>query len=347
VDQPTSNPVSHNRHDFHAPGLMGGGYVAPGYDEHFYDSHTAGFLNRNLHFRRGFYGEYLFDIPARTSLRILDVTGKPLAGAEIRAYQKSEDTIPTVPTFTGRTDANGVMVLPNRPVQGVTTATGHTLRPNPFGQINVVGPNGTMLLEIAQPGGLKDYRWLELIQLNEAFWLGGTKRATIEMRSGLLSGRPLAPVNLALGRPVLASTNVKTAAFANDGDLGVDGRFWFPFPLPAKVGQWWQVDLGKSRPISRVAVYSDATYPSDWYEAFHLEVSPTGSFTGEQTRVPLETRWQDTLLHSDYGMQKLSGFLNHGIYAFPPVTGRYVRIVGDRERSIAGLQELEVYGPAR
>ncbi len=99
VDQPSQNPVSHTRHDFHRPGLMGGGYVADGYDGTYYDSHTAGFLSLNLHFRRGFYGDFLFDTPRRTFLRLLDVNGAPLADADVNFYQKdlATETIPSSP----------------------------------------------------------------------------------------------------------------------------------------------------------------------------------------------------------------------------------------------------------
>ena len=342
VDQPAQNPVSNTRHDFHQPGLMGGGYVLPGYDQTYYDSHTAGFLNMNLHFRRGFFGEFLFDTPRQAFLRVLDGNGAPLADAEVAAYQKdlATETIPTVPTFTGRTGADGMMALPNRPVQGVTTATGHTLRPNPFGQINVVGPNGTMLLRLSK-WGQDDYRWLELIQLNEAFWHGQRQRTTIELRAALFPSRPIAPENLALGQQASASSDPAQAASADDGDL-VGAASWAPDPPDA--GQWWQVDLGAAHEVARVAVYPSAGNPHDWFSAFHLEVSPTGAFAGEQTKVAMEPSWDDTRTHADYGIQRLSGFVDHCVYTFAPVTGRYVRLVSDVHQNFVRLQELQVFG---
>jgi hypothetical protein len=345
VDLPSQNPVSRTRHDFRRPGLMGGGYVLPRYDGTTYDSHTAGFLNLNLHFRRGFYGEFLFDTPRQTLLHILDATGAPLANADVNFYQKdpATATIPTLPTFTGRTDASGTLTLPNRPVHGVTTVTAHRLRPNPFGQINVVGPNGTMLLEISK-WGQRDYRWLEIIQLNEAFWRGQRLRATIEIRAGLIPSRPIAPDNLALKRRATASSNPGQAANANDGDTAGKTAAWAPDPPDA--GQWWQVDLEKPRQIARVAVYASAGNPHDWYAAFHLEVSPTGAFNGEQKAVPLERNWDETRAHADFGLQRLSGFLDHCVYTFPPVTGRYVRLVGDVRQNFTQLQEVQIFGLA-
>jgi hypothetical protein len=346
VDQPYQNAVSGTRHDFHRPGLRGGGYVADGYDGTYYDSHTAGYLSLNLHLRRGFFGEYLFDTPRRTSLRVLDGNGAPLADADVNFYQKdlATETISGPPTFTGRTDAGGIVALPNRPVHGTTTATGHVLRPNPFGQINVVGPNGTMLIEVVK-GGQQDYGWLELIQLNEAFWKGARQSATVEIRTHLLpSSRPIAPENLALRRPASASSNPGLAANATDGDVEGPDRYWAPDSTAA--GQWWQVDLGSSHEIARVAIYPSVNNPGDWYESFHLEISPTGAFAGEQARIPLDTRWTETIGHSDHEMQRLSGFLDHCVYTFPPVTGRYVRVVGDVPHDYTQLQEFQIFGLA-
>lgn len=345
VDQPSQNPVSHTRHDFHHPGLMGGGYVADGYDDTYYDSHTAGYLNLNLHFRRGFYGEYLFDTPRRTFLRLLDGNGAPLADADVSFYQKdlATETVPLSPTFFGRTDAGGIVALPNRPVRGTATATGHVLRPNPFGQINVVGPNGTMLVEITKWGQL-DYRWLELIQLNEAFWKGERQRATIEMRTSLFPSKQIVPVSLARHRPATASSNPALAGNADDGDIEDPAATWSPDPPDA--GQWWQVDLESPQTIARVVIYPWIGNSSDWYEVFHLEVSSTGAFAGEQTKIPLETRWTETVNHADYEMQRLSGFLDHCVYTFPPVTGRYVRLVSDVHQDYVKLQEVLVLGMA-
>jgi hypothetical protein len=62
--------------------------------------------------------------------------------------------------------------------------------------------------------------------------------------------------------------------------------------------------------------------------------------------VPLETSWRDTLGHSDYGLQRLSGFEDRCVYTFQPVTGRYVRIVADSDDRYARLQEVQVFGLA-
>jgi hypothetical protein len=67
-------------------------------------------------------------------------------------------------------------------VSGVTTVTGHTLRANPFGQINVVGTNGTMLVKITKAGQI-GYGWFLLLDLNQAYWAGNTSTATVAIKS--------------------------------------------------------------------------------------------------------------------------------------------------------------------
>jgi hypothetical protein len=104
------------------------------------------------------------------------------------------------------------------------------------------------------------------------------------------------------------------------------------------------VDLGAAHEVARVAVYPSAGNPHDWFSAFHLEVSPTGAFAGEQTKVAMEPSWDDTRTHADYGIQRLSGFVDHCVYTFAPVTGRYVRLVSDVHQNFVRLQELQVFG---
>lgn len=168
---------------FQDPGLMGGGSRAPYPDGTYYSSHTAGGLARNHGHRRGYYGEYLFDTPVDNQLRVLDATGAPIAGAAVALYQKdgASEIFDDVPEITGTTDAAGRMALPNRPVIEFTTATGHSLRPNPFGQIHVVGTNGTMLVKVSSDGEDR-YGWLMVLDLNLAYWSGATDQAVHDVR---------------------------------------------------------------------------------------------------------------------------------------------------------------------
>ena len=155
------------------PDLMGGDDVRP-YDGTHYSPHTARGLVSNSAYRRGYFGEYLYDLPDEVWVRALDNQGQPAAVVTVTAYQSKRNVVGSTPVFTGVTSAGGDFRLPDRPVSpGVTTATGHTLRPNPFGAIDVVGRNGQLLLRLNK-GDQETYAWLTITDLNKAAWSGET-----------------------------------------------------------------------------------------------------------------------------------------------------------------------------
>ena len=142
--------------------------------------HTAGGLRTNSGHRRGFYGEYLYDTPQTTVLRIVDQAGKKLPNVSLRIFQyeyKSGEghVLDAVPEFELTTDNSGSVVLPNRGIAGIVTETGHQLKPNPFGVIDVAGTNGTFLIEME--GACTNYEWLTIADLNLAYWRGDTDEA--------------------------------------------------------------------------------------------------------------------------------------------------------------------------
>ena len=142
--------------------------------------HTAGGLRSNTGHRRGFYGEYLFDTPETTVLRIVDQDGKGLPNVSLRLFQYEHKSgeghvLDAVPEFELTTDNSGSVVLPNRGITGIVTETGHQLKPNPFGVIDVVGRNGTFLIEME--GECINYEWLTVAELNLAYWRGDTDEA--------------------------------------------------------------------------------------------------------------------------------------------------------------------------
>ena len=153
------------------------------YGNHWIGPHTAGGLRSNTGHRRGFYGEYLYDTPRNTSIRVLDSDGRPFPDIALRFYQKevrgAGDALDAVPEFQVATDDSGVVALPNRGITGIVTATGHQLRPNPFGEIDVAGRNGIFIIEMESPL-CTNYEWLTVVDLNLAYWKGQTDEATLE-----------------------------------------------------------------------------------------------------------------------------------------------------------------------
>jgi len=157
--------------------------VYPGIGEH-----TANALNKNLHKRRGYFGEYLFDVPDTIKVKFLKSNGQPLDSATVKIYRQSLDRIidSSKLTQTHTTDSNGIITLD--PLTGSwadtsLTETNHQLKANPFGLIDVVGRNGLFLFEIEK--GNYDYKWLALTSVNLEYWKGNTAEATFTITTSL------------------------------------------------------------------------------------------------------------------------------------------------------------------
>jgi hypothetical protein len=175
-------------------GMMGGGHVRSNTQPAYSDMDVAG-MDATYGYRRGFFGEYLFNVPDKNTL-ILKVDGKPLADAQVEVYQKDTDSgrMEGEPKHKGRTDSKGRFALANRPwfpIEGasprqtpaappgktLTTATGCTLKPNPFGYIDVVGRNGLFMVR-ANSGGKWYYEFITVGDFNCEYARGHKKAAT-------------------------------------------------------------------------------------------------------------------------------------------------------------------------
>lgn len=158
----------------------------------FFSEHEAYALASNAHVRRGFVGEHLYDLPAVIRLRVLDAYRRPLPGAQVSFYQEYPGrTIPAALRFDLTADGSGIVTLPNRTCFGsFTTATGHTLRDNPFGLINATGENG-LLFAVITSGAQTDYQFIEITRLNAAMWLGHADEYTYDLQANIVpEGRP-------------------------------------------------------------------------------------------------------------------------------------------------------------
>ena len=170
------------------PGIMAGGDISPHTTGSYCDQHTTVALNKNCGYRRGYYGEYMFDIPTNNYILVKDAAGNPAPNVTIRVFQIQWDTLPNTPVITGTTDANGKFLLTNRPpYQTITTATGHAEHDSPFGTVDVVGKNANLLIETSRPGGDFDYAWMDITQFNLAYWAGNTSSWTYTINSRLAS----------------------------------------------------------------------------------------------------------------------------------------------------------------
>jgi hypothetical protein len=132
------------------------------------DEHTAFALERNLGRRRGYYGEYLLDLPAETRLRVLDTAGQPVSGAEVHVYQVTYDYqwMDQDLRFAGSTDALGEFSLGGEP----------------YGPISVIGNNAVLFITV-HARGQEDHFWLDVPDVNLVYWKGQTGTAVIPLQS--------------------------------------------------------------------------------------------------------------------------------------------------------------------
>lgn len=151
-------------------------------------THTAAALSRNLGKRRGYVGEYMFDIPDTNRVRFLNASGQPLLNATVKVYQKGNDSIMGSAALQENvTDSSGEILLMN--VNGswsVTNATetGHRLKPSPFGFLNVSAGNGLLMFEINTSSQVR-YKFLSVTEFNLEYWRGSTGSATYVIRTNI------------------------------------------------------------------------------------------------------------------------------------------------------------------
>jgi len=258
---------------------------------HVWSEVDAGYLNMTWEKPRGHFGDYYFAIPAECFLHVQDVNGLGLAGAKVEIFQRGTEVDPEGkpqqqqdvrfypivedgnfnrpvskrPVIVGTTDALGMLRLPNRPVQEVVTLNGFHRRPNPFGNINVVGQRGLMLVKVTRDDRPTWY-WLEVYNFNVAWFRGQKDKYVTVLRTPYRSASsPLPPRN------VQAAADGKDAArvtwdapqikheqqylervigyrvYRRIGTMGLNDRPWFPVATLGPTARQCAVDL-KQKP---------------------------------------------------------------------------------------------------
>jgi hypothetical protein len=191
---------------------------------HFLSEHSAHALTHWQNTAHGYFGQYLYGTPDQVQMRFIGLDNQPLAGATVKMYQLIEvpnvgKQITTQIKFQGTTDPQGLVTLPNVPINTQlvpTTFAGDTLRPNPFGYIAVVGSNGVLHFRIERDG-FSDYAWLDLPDVNNAYYSGQTQLATFDrhvLLGGVIQAFPpadLAELNAASWQAWAQSASATTA----------------------------------------------------------------------------------------------------------------------------------------
>ncbi len=193
---------------------------------HIFSEADAGYLNMSYDKPRGHFGDHYFAIPKENYLRIVDVNGIGVSGAKVEIFQRGvvvdpkgkpaqdrgvwyypviEDgdfshPVSKEPVIIGFTDEEGILPLPNRPVKEVRTLNGFHRCPNPFGNINVVGERGLMLVKVTKYDR-PCYFWLEIYDFVVAWFRGHKDRFTIVLKTPYRSvDSPLPPKDVQVAR---------------------------------------------------------------------------------------------------------------------------------------------------
>lgn len=152
--------------------------------------HSARALDSWHGHRRGYYGQYLYDLPDTIVIKLVDDQIKTVANAPVRIYQKiqpaegGEQIWPTQ-KFEGTTDELGLYELPNVKIDprcAVATAVSRPLKPNPWGHVAAVGYSGLFLIEVPRDSGRALYAWLPITEANLAYWSGRRDRTVITLQ---------------------------------------------------------------------------------------------------------------------------------------------------------------------
>ncbi len=166
----------------------------------FYSDHSALAMAHWQDDAHGYYGQYLYELPEFVRLRLLGIDGQPLAGATVTLYQYAErpglgKVVTDQAKAQGATDAQGYWILPNVDIDENLVppiGTGDELHDNPFGYVAVVGTNGVFLIKVEHEG-YADYCWLDITEVNVAYWQGQTATATFDRQLRLGGGIEMVP----------------------------------------------------------------------------------------------------------------------------------------------------------
>jgi hypothetical protein len=243
-----------------------------------YSEADAGYFNMRWDKPGGYFGDYYFAIPAQNYLRITDINGRALNDAKVEVFQRGVEVDTKAPTsldqgvkfyavvedgnfdhpiskdpvIAGTTDAQGVLRLPNRPAAPVRTLNGFERKPNPFGNINVVGNRGDMLVKVTKDGQTAFFS-LEVVDFVNAWFRGQKDSYTTVLKTPFRSlESPLPPrdvkfervdndhVKVTWSAPEVANErqymqqSMGFRVYRRISDAALNDRPWFPVATTSK-----------------------------------------------------------------------------------------------------------------
>lgn len=278
----------------------------------------------------------LLDLPPSALIKAVSGDGRPLPGVELGFFQLVAGSIQSVPSFTLLTDQAGIAKLPSRDTQEpgpVTLSSGHTLRPNPFGRLDLAGSNGTFVVRLATKG-IVELSSLKAWQMVDAVHRGNSIAPTFELRFNVPDAPSDPSVNFAKGRTVTGSKEIDATKLSalTDEDLSTSVE------LPSTPGSYVEVDLGRDRQISEVLLTTSS--PTFW-ERFDILGYATAQ-TAETARPWMqEFEWNWTSKNRATVDAKGTTVAYRSFLA----RYRYIRIVNRSQGSSTSLAEIRILAP--
>jgi outer membrane protein assembly factor BamB len=148
-----------------------------------FSEHTAGAFERMKGWPRWGYGLYLFDIPEHNIVRILDNRGNPIPGAKVLLHFQ----------IAGFEISSNKMMGKIPPRNYITDSKGEAdFGDFPFEKVHVVGWSGMDMLEI-KANNQTEYHFLDVTQMNVAYWRGDEKSHTYIIKTGIAQENSPAP----------------------------------------------------------------------------------------------------------------------------------------------------------
>ena len=146
-------------------GLMIGGSIPQTWEE----IHAIA-LNNDLGRRRGYFGDFLLELPRECVIQVLDSKGNPMPGAEVKVYHREGEAVPNEVTASGKTTEKGLFSLGGKPV----------------GDVHVVGVNASLLINVKTADGEKsDWVWTDIAKFIIQKHRTGSDKVIVQVPTGL------------------------------------------------------------------------------------------------------------------------------------------------------------------
>jgi hypothetical protein len=297
-------------------------------------SDVAG-LDTDLAKRRGYIGDYLYDIPTDIAVRILNYDGKKLPNVALTFYQMVNGAFANAPTFTLNSGTSGIASLFKRPPlsggSAASTLTDHSLHPNPFGRVDYLGRNGVFLVK-GELNGTAEWSVLKVTQAVDTFHRGQKTVAVMSLAFNLPSDPLDRTENVAKGRTATDSANSAASALTPL----LDDSFATEVSLPSAPGSWVDIDLGRDRTIGEINL---ATKSSSFWNQFEIRTYSTGQKPVEAMLWSKESNWNWSYRNRPDVDSKHAGVMSVA-YRGAAQRFRYIRLINTGLQAEAKLVQV-------